>query len=223
MLQIQKGSLPVEIERQLDHLSHDERGKASAILNRFASLFDGSKLGQTEVVCHRIQLSDDMPVKQMPRRLSQPQREIMEREVKDMLDKGVIQPSFSPWASPIVLVKDNSTRFCIDYRELNARTIADAYPLPNPNDILDSLSGSTFFATLDLKSGFWQVPMSEQDRQKTAFCVPGGHYEFLRMPFGLINATATFQRLMERVLQGLLWNGVGVFVDDVVVYDLINF
>jgi hypothetical protein len=137
-----------------------------------------------------------------------------------MLTKEIIEPSSSPWATPIVLVKkkDNNVRFCVDYRRLNAQTRVDAFPLPNSLDIIDNLSGSSFFATIDLKSGFWQIPMNVTDRLKTAFCVPGGQFQFKRMPFGLVNATATFQRCMQNVLSGLLDRICNVFVDDIVIY-----
>ena len=137
----------------------------------------------------------------------------------DMLDKGVIQPSDSPWSSPIVLAKkkDGSVRFCIDFRKVNSVTRKDAYPLPRIDDTLDTLAGSKLFSTLDLKTGYWQVEMAEQDRAKTAFTTPEGLYEFKVLPFGLCNAPATFQRLMDRVLHGLKWHNCLVYIDDIVV------
>ena len=118
---------------------------------------------------------------------------------QDMLAHNVIQPSTSPWASPIVIVrkKDGSARFCVDYRKLNAITRKDAYPLPRIDDTLDTLSGSQWFSTLDLLSGYWQVEVAEGDRDKTAFATQSGFCEFKVMPFGLCNAPATFQRLMD--------------------------
>ena len=131
----------------------------------------------------------------------------------------MIKPSTSPWASPIVLVqkKDGSTWFCVDYRKVNNVTRKDAYPLPRVDDILDTLAGSQWFSTLDLISGYWQVEVKEEDREKTAFCTPDGLFEFEVMPFGLCNAPATFQRLMELVLAGLQWMTCLVYLDDVIV------
>jgi hypothetical protein len=213
-------SLPSELISQLTCLDEDSHARALAVLSRHASIFSKSQIGKAEGTFHTIELNNQSPLKQQPRRLSLTQRKEMEAELAVMLSQGVIRESASPWATPIVLVKkkDGSTRFCIDYRQLNSRTKADAHPIPYQQDILDGLSGSKMFCTLDLKSGFWQVPMAKDDIEKTAFVVPGGHYEFLRMPFGLRNATATFQRLMERTLKGLIGKGVDVFVDDVVVH-----
>jgi hypothetical protein len=212
--------VPETISNQTAKLSVEQRVQALSLLNKFSELFDPSKLGCSRNFTHSIELTDSRPIKQMPRRVSFAQRQVIENEIADMLAKGVIEPSCSPWASPIVLVrkKDGSIRFCIDYRGLNAQTKADAFPLPNPSDIFDDLAGSKYFATIDMKSGFWQIPMLARDKEKTAFCVPGGHYQFCRMPFGLINATATFQRTMQAILSSLVGKCAHVFVDDIVVY-----
>ncbi len=138
-----------------------------------------------------------------------------------MLRKGVIEPCDGPWASPIVLVgkKDGTTRFCVDFRRLNDVTRKDAYPLPRIEDNLDTLQGAKYYSTLDLLSGFWQVDVAPEDRDKTAFCVGGGGlYRFLTMPFGLCNAPATFQRLMEHTLRGLQWEIAVLYIDDIIVF-----
>lgn len=136
-----------------------------------------------------------------------------------MSTKKVVQPSTSPCASPVVLVrkKDGSNRFCVDYRKVNSVTRKDAYPLPRIDETLDTLAGSKWFTTLDLISGYWQVEMSEKDKEKTAFCTPCGLFEFNAMPFGLCNTPATFQRLMELVLAGLQWKSCLVYLDDVII------
>ena len=135
-----------------------------------------------------------------------------------MLTGGQIEASDSPWSSPVVLVtkKDGGTRFCVDYRQLNDATTKDAYPLPRIDDTLDMLAGKQWFSTLDLASGYWQVSLSQEARVKTAFATHSGLFQFRVMPFGLCNAPATFERLMDRVLQGLRWSCCLVYLDDII-------
>lgn len=124
-----------------------------------------------------------------------------------MLDQDIIETSSSQWASTIVLVqkKDGSTRFCVDYRKLNHVTVKDAYPLPRIDESVDALSGSKYFCTLDMASGYWQVAMDENDRHKTAFVTHKGLFQFKVMPFDLTDSPATFERLIETELTGLQW------------------
>ena len=154
---------------------------------------------------HAIDTENAHPISCVPYRVSAPERRMIIEKVTEMLRQGIIRPSFSPWASPVVLVKKKSGdyRFCIDYRRLNAVTKRDVYPLPRMDDVFDRLAGAKFFSSLDLMSGYWQVPVAEADRSKTAFITPDGLYEFMRLPFGLNNAPSTFQRLMDRVLARL--------------------
>ena len=176
-------------------------------------------LGHTSKLCHSIDTGSAPPIHQHVRRIPPAQRTLVKDLLDDMLHKDIIQPSQSPWASPIVLArkKDGSVRFCVDYRKVNEVTRKDAYPLPRINDTLETLSDSKIFSTLDLASGYWQVVLTENDRQKTAFCTTEGLYEFKVMPFGLCNAPATFQRLMDIVLTGLQWTSCLVYLDDIIV------
>ena len=130
-----------------------------------------------------------------------------------------MESSKSLWSSPIVLVKkDGTTPFCVDFRKVNDLTKKDAHPLPRIDDTLDALGRAQWFTTLDLASGYWQVESAEADREKTAFATPDGLYQFRVMPFGLFNAPGTFQGLMEHVLQGLHWSTCLVYLDDIVIY-----
>ena len=135
-----------------------------------------------------------------------------------MLTGGQIEASDSPWSSPVVLVtkKDVGTQFCVDYSRLNDITVKDAYPLPRIDDTLDMMVGKQWFSTLDLASGYWQVSLSQEARIKTAFATHSGLFQFRVMPFGLCNAPATFERLMDRVLQGLWWSRCLMYLDDII-------
>ena len=147
-------------------------------------------------------------------------KDVIKEELDKMEAQGVIEPSNSPWASPVVLVKkkDGTVRFCIDYRKVNEITEKDAYPLPRIEDNLDSLKGARWFSTLDLASGYWQVEMAEEDKAKTAFCTKYGLFQFNVMPFGLCNAPGTFERLMETVLRGMQWERAVLYLDDIIVF-----
>ena len=178
-----------------------------------------SELGCTGIVKHNIDTEGHSPIKQQVRRTPFIQREKIAQMVAEMEVRGVIQPSVSPWASPIVLVpkKDGSTRFCVDYRRLNAITRKDVYPLPRIDDILDTLGQSKYFSTLDLSAGYWQIELDPKSKEKSAFTTHCGLFEFNRMPFGLCNAPATFQRLMQSVLAGLEGRICFVYIDDILV------
>ena len=194
-------------ERSSVHLKNEERRRLASLLIKYQQIFSKSSddLGRTDLVKHRINTANATPIRQPPRRLPIGKREIEKTEIKKMLDQGVIEPSNSAWSSNIVLVtkKDNSTRFCVDYRRLNDVTVKDAYPLPRVDECLDALSGSKWFSCLDLNSGFWQIEMASEDSEKTAFSTSQGLYQFTVMPFGLANSPSTFERLMEPVLRGL--------------------
>ena len=205
-----------------DDLSFEQLQELSDFLGDHQSMFaspDG-KLGVTSLVDHAIDVGNAKPIKQAPYRPPFAKRKVAEKEMERMLAQGVIEPSSSPWASPVVLVtkKDGSIRFCVDFRKVNGVTVKDAYPLPRIVDCLDTLGGARWFCTLDLASGYWQVPMKEGDKEKTAFTTGTGLYQFTVMPFGLSNAPANFERLMERVLSGLQWHQCLVYLDDIIIF-----
>ena len=202
------------------NLSFEEREKITELLNQYQDCF-GSDLGvAASEVKHTIDTGSSKPISQHPYRCSATARQEIEKQVNEMLQKGVISPSKSPWSSPVVLVPkpDGSLRFCVDFRKLNAVTIKDVYPLPRIDSVIDAVQGSTWFSALDLASGYWQIPLSEQDKAKTGFVTQDGLFEFNVMPFGLCNAPATFQRYMDVVLAGFKWNVCLVYLDDIIIF-----
>ena len=209
-----------ELEAALSpNLSATDRQKLLNTLKSFPDVFNDG-LGHTSVLSHHINTGNSAPIRQYPRRLPYHYRGEVDQQVKDMLQQGVVQPSTSPWASPVVLVKkkDGTYRFCVDYRKLNLVTAQDAHPLPRVGDLLDSLNGNSLFSTLDLRSGYWQLSMSPEDQQKTAFVTPHGLFEFLRMPYGLCTAPATFARAIGIILSGLTYDICLCYFDDVIIF-----
>jgi hypothetical protein len=168
---------------------------------------------------HRITLTDDRPIATTPYRMSPQRRAVLEVEIQRMVEKNVIEECESPYAAPVVMVpkKDGSFRVCVDFRKLNSVTVPDCYPLPRIDDVLHAARQNFYMSTLDLKSGFWQVPVRPEDRDKTAFVTPFGLYRFLRMPFGLRNSPATFQRLIDRFKVGLPNVFLVAYMDDIIV------
>ena len=169
--------------------------------------------------------ADAAPVNVRPYRLPAKHKEEVSTQIKEMLKNSIIRTSTSQWNAPLLVVpkKADSTgksrlRIVIDFRKLNDLTIGDSFPLPNIDEILDQLGNAKYFTTLDLASGYHQIPMAEHDKPKTAFSTPYGHYEYNRMPFGLKNAPATFQRLMNSVLTGMQGLRCLVYLDDIVIY-----
>ncbi|KAI3810829.1 hypothetical protein L1987_20451 [Smallanthus sonchifolius] len=160
------------------------------------------------------------PVARSPYRLAPSEMQELSNQLQELLDKGFIRPSFSPWGAPVLFVKkkDGTFRMCIDYQELNKLTIKNRYPLPRIDDLFDQLQGSSFYSKIDLRSGYHQLRIQEEDVPKTAFRTRYGHYEFLVMPFGLTNAPAVFMDLMNRVCKPYLDKFVIVFIDDILIY-----
>jgi hypothetical protein len=204
----------------ISHLTPDQQSQFRALSYEFADIFaeDSNFFGRTSVSQHRIPLYKEMPVKQRDRFFAPTKSLFLEAEIERLLALGVIRPSESPWASQVVIVDKpgGDMRLCVDYRLLNEQTIPDAYPLPRIDDLLHELNGSKYYTSLDLTSGFWQVEMDPDDAAKTAFRALGELYEFTVMPFGLENAPATFQRLMNKVLKPVR-HCAGVYIDDVLV------
>ena len=221
--QIHEPELPVNLDLSDSCLSEEQKAKAKTFLSKWHNVFSRGPLdlGHTQTVKHEIHLNDEKPFKEPYRHIPPSLIQEVREHLKEMMQMGAIRESSSSFSSNVVLVrkKDGSIRFCIDYRKLNQHTIKDAHAIPRIDDTLHLLAGAKYFSTLDLKAGYWQVELREEDKAKTAFQVgPLGFYEANRMPFGLCNAPATFQRLMERCMGELNLRDCLIYLDDIIVF-----
>lgn len=212
---------------RLDHMNDEERTCISQLCKEYKDIFycEQVPLTFTNQVKHSIRTKNEDPIYVRPYRQAPAQAAEIKSQVEKLLKNNVIQESYSPWNAPVHLVPKKMDasgevkyRMVIDYRRLNDITIDDKYPLPNITDLFDKLGKSKYFSTLDLANGFHQIEVEKNDSQKTAFSTEAGHYEFLRMPFGLKTAPATFQRTMDNVLRGLQGLHCLVYMDDIIVY-----
>jgi hypothetical protein len=202
-----KRTFELYLNEKLGHLTERDRSYLELILRKYHIFYKegSSAIGCTSIVKHKIDTGDAQPIKKNPYRTPHALKPVVEEHIKEMLQNGVIEPSISPWSSSIVLVKKKTTngsvkyRFCVDYRLLNAVTKPDAYPIPNITDTLDSLGTSKIFSVLDMASGYHQIEIMKEDREKTAFSCHMGHYQFTKLPFGVNNGPATYQRCMDFV------------------------
>ena len=200
----------------------DTKQELTQLVEKYQDVFSYSEydLGYTDIVQHEINTGEHRPFKQPLRPQPRARLPVIDNLIDEMQSQGVIEPCQSEWTSNIVLVtkKDGSIRFCVDYRKLNSLTQKDAYPLPRIETCLDTLSGASWFSTFDLRSGFHQVKVNPRDVNKTTFTCHKGTFRFPRMPFGLCNAPATFQRLMDTVLMGLNFDICLAYLDDIIVF-----
>ena len=200
-----------------DNLSPEQRAEFMDLANEFQSLFTEAP-GTTSLAQHHIKLTSDQPVRSRPYPVPYSLRESLKKDITDMMKMGVIRESSSPYASPVVVVKkkDNTNRVCVDYRKLNKLTVFDPEPMPTAEHLFQKLNGDKYFTRIDLSKGYWQISIPEEDIPKTAFVTPDGSYEFLKMPFGMINSAATLKRAMKKLLNGL--DNVEFYWDDILVH-----
>lgn len=210
-----------------DHLNNEENYHLTKLIKEYSEIFHQSDepLSFTNRVKHHIRTTDETPIYTKSYRYPQIHQQEVQKQINEMLAQRIIRPSHSPWSSPIWVVPKKADasgkqkwRIVVDYRKLNDKTINDKYPIPNITSLLDKLGRCQYFTTLDLASGFHQIEMNPADIPKTAFNTENGHFEYLRMPFGLKNAPATFQRVMDDVLRGLQNDICLVYLDDIIVF-----
>ena len=202
-------------------VSDSVRDELRRYLHRNKDVFSlNGELGCTGLIEHQIHTKDHPPIRQQPRRVPHHLLQEVDRQLDDMIQRGLIKESSSAWASPVVLVRkrNGEVRFCIDYRQLNQISHHDAYPVPRVDDALRSLNGAQWFSTLDLTSAYWQIPMDPESSRKAAFTTHRGLFEPQRMPFGLRSAPATMQRLMVSLFKAMNWKMVLVYLDDIVIF-----
>jgi transposase InsO family protein len=203
-------------------VSESEKSQLKNILETFSDVFsvDAFDLGRSSVVTHTIDTGTAPPVRQQLRRHPMAHLPLIDAQIEEMQKQRIIEPSQSPWGANVVIVtkKDGTPRFCIDYRGLNTVTCKDAYPLPRIETCLDALAGAKYFSAFDLRSGFHQILLEPASRDRTSFVTRGGTYRFVTMPFGLCNAPATCQRLMDLVMTGINFQKVLVYMDDIVLF-----
>jgi len=210
------------MKRLSPDLTKDQRQKTWSLLVKYRGIISTGDhdIGRTDLVEYHIDTGNNRPIRQPFRRHPFQHLEWIDKEVEEMRKHGIIEPAASPWASNVVLVKKKygTLRFCIDYRRLNSVTRQDSYPLPLIDNCLNALSGYSWYSTLDLRSGYYNIPIAEEDRDKSAFVTRSGCYRFTVMPFGLTCAPSVFQRLMDCVLCGLSYLTCLVYLDDVIVF-----
>uniref|UniRef100_A0A8C1MIS2 Gypsy retrotransposon integrase-like protein 1 n=1 Tax=Cyprinus carpio TaxID=7962 RepID=A0A8C1MIS2_CYPCA len=208
---------PVAVDMD-PHLSAAQKSELQHLVSQFTDVFSPQP-GRTHVLKHDIRTAPGMIVRQRPYRVPEARRHAIEEEVQEMLRLGTIEPSRSPWSSPIVMVPkpDGTFRFCNDFRRLNEVSEFDGYPMPRVDELLDRLGRARYISTLDLTKGYWQVPLTEQAKPKTAFSTPSGHWQYRVLPFGLHGAPATFQRLMDILLRPHQAYAAA-YLDDVVIH-----
>lgn len=198
-------------------LNQKQRNQLKDLCASFDDVFT-TKPGKFTLVKHSIRTTSDIPISQKPYRIPVAKRDAVKRQINDMSDQGIIRPSKSAWSSPVVLVNkpDGSIRICIDYRKLNLISLSDGYPVPRISEVFEQIGNAQYLSRFDLTKGYYQVPLSDDTKEKSAFVTPFGLYEFNVMPFGMKTSPATFIRLVDKVLDGC--SNVVAYFDDIIVY-----
>ena len=217
-VKLKNSEVLMDLDAMLSHLSTDQKSQITDVITEYGVIFSDVP-GRTDLVCHDVDVGEHKPIKQLPYRLNPHKLENVESEIQYMVDHDMVTQSHSEWSSPVVLVAKSggtSFRLCIDFRKVNSITKTDSYPIPRVDDCIDKIGQAQYVSKFDLLKGYWQVPLTPRAQEISAFVTPNGLYECKVMPFGMKNAPATFQRLMNHVTQTV--SNCVVYIDDVIVY-----
>ncbi|TNV71127.1 hypothetical protein FGO68_gene3111 [Halteria grandinella] len=216
-VKLRNSDVLANLDKKLCHLSEKERNELKDLILEFKHLFPDTP-GKTDAIYHDVDVGDAPPVKQHPYRVNPLKEEHLKKEIQYMLDNDIIEPSKSEWSSPCVLVPkpDKTYRFCTDFRKVNSVSKTDSYPIPRIDSCIDKVGKAKYVSKFDLLKGYWQVPLTERAKEVSAFVTSQGLYQYKVMPFGMKNAPATFQRLLNSVISDL--EGCDGYIDDVINY-----
>ena len=216
------GDVAPHVDLSNSKVTADQQKSIKELLAKYRDVFalTPDELGRTGIIKYTTDTGDSAPIRSRPYRIPEAKKATVDQHIDDMLARGIICESISPWAAPIVLVskKDGGDRFCVDYRRLNAVTKKDSFPLPRIDSTLEALSGMRLLSTLDLAGGYWQCELDEASKEKTAFISHRGLFEFQVLPSGVVNGPNYFQRLMECILRGLTYETCLIYLDDVIIF-----
>ena len=216
-IKLQNSQILNDLGTKLSHLPSVQRKELAEVITQYREVFPDVP-SKTDLIEHDVDVGDSAPIKQHPYRVSPMKKELLDKEVQYMLENDIIEESQSNWSSPCILVPkhDGGFRFCTDFRKVNDKTKSDSFPIPRIADCIDQIGNAKFVSTFDMLKGYWQVPLTQRAREISAFVTPSGLYQYKVMPFGMKNAPATFQRMVNKLVRDI--NGCEGYMDDVVIY-----
>ena len=216
-IKLQNSQILNDLGTKLSHLPPVQRKELTEVITQYREVFPDVP-SKTNLIEHDVDVGDSAPIKQHPYRVSPMKKELLDKEVRYMLENDIIEESQSNWSSPCILVPkhDGGFRFCTDFRKVNDKTKSDSFPIPRIADCIDQIGNAKFVSTFDMLKGYWQVPLTQRDREISAFVTPSGLYQYKVMPFGMKNAPATFQRMVNKLVRDI--DGCEGYIDDVVIF-----
>ena len=216
-IKLQNSQILNDLGTKLSHLPSVQRKELAEVITQYREVFPNVP-SKTNLIEHDVDVGDSAPIKQHPYRVSSMKKELLDKEVQYMLENDIIEESQSNWSSPCILVPkhDGGFRFCTDFRKVNDKTKSDSFPIPRIADCIDQIGNAKFVSTFDMLKGYWQVPLTRRAREISAFVTPSGLYQYKVMPFGMKNAPATFQRMVNKLVRDI--DGCEGYIDDVVIF-----